>query len=178
MSFLLPDTVLKNWIYGLSAEEREEFVNILFGTLQSTGATTLDELTANKFSMMTNISKTLSAMPVEKQQVLNDVICRFAYSSGETFADNVQEKLFHNPHSDHRSSFLKYDPASRKTLTDFRQKQNGCQGLPMTWHHAAWRRSVNSLPPDDPSRFPKACQQWKIPVWSGLFKRDHDAGVL
>lgn len=80
--------------------EREEFVNILFGTLQSTGATTLDELTANKFSMMTNISKTLSAMPVEKQQVLKDVIRRFAYSSGETFADNVQEKLFHNPLSE------------------------------------------------------------------------------
>jgi hypothetical protein len=99
-SSVMLDRTLKNWIYGLSAEEREEFVNILFGTLQSTGATTLDELTANKFSMMTNISKTLSAMPVEKQQVLKDVICRFAYSSGETFADNVQEKLFHNPLSE------------------------------------------------------------------------------
>ena len=99
-SSVMLDRTLKNWIYGLSAEEREDFVNILFGTLQSTGATTLDELTANKFSMMTNISKTLSAMPVEKQQVLKDVICRFAYSSGETFADNVQEKLFHNPLSE------------------------------------------------------------------------------
>ena len=99
-SSVMLDRTLKNWIYGLSAEEREEFVNILFGTLQSTGATTLDELTANKFSMMTNISKTLSAMPVEKQQVLKDVIRRFAYSSGETFADSVQEKLFHNPLSE------------------------------------------------------------------------------
>ena len=99
-SSVMLDRTLKNWIYGLSAEERKEFVNILFGTLQSTGATTLDELTANKFSMMTNISKNLSAMPVEKQQVLKDVIRRFAYSSGETFADNVQEKLFHNPLSE------------------------------------------------------------------------------
>ena len=29
--------------------------------------------------------------------VLKDVIRRFAYSSGETLADNMQEKLMHNP---------------------------------------------------------------------------------
>ena len=33
----------------------------------------------------------------EKQMVLKDVIRRFAYSSGETLADNMQEKLMHNP---------------------------------------------------------------------------------
>ena len=113
-SSVMLDRTLKNWIYGLSAEEREEFVNILFGTLQSTGATTLDELTANKFSMMTNISKTLSAMPVEKQQVLKDVICRFAYSSGETFADNVQEKLFHNPLSERLMNTTKSIESKKK----------------------------------------------------------------
>ena len=32
--------------------------------------------------------------------VLKDVIRRFAYSSGETLADSVQEKLMHNPLSE------------------------------------------------------------------------------
>lgn len=96
-SSVMLDRTLKNWIYGLEADEREEFVNILFGTLQSTGASTLDELTANKFAMMCNISKSLSSLPQEKQMVLKDVIRRFAYSTGETLADNVQEKLMHNP---------------------------------------------------------------------------------
>ena len=96
-SSVMLDRTLKNWIYGLEADEREEFVDILFGTLQSTGASTLDELTANKFAMMCNISKSLSSLPQEKQMVLKDVIRRFAYSSGETLADNVQEKLMHNP---------------------------------------------------------------------------------
>ena len=92
-SSIMLDKTLKNWIYGLEPEEREEFVNILFDTLQSTGATTLDELVANKMAMMNNISKTLSELSPEKQQVLRDVIKRFAYSSGETIADNVQECL-------------------------------------------------------------------------------------
>lgn len=92
-SSIMLDKTLKNWIYGLEPEEREEFVNILFDTLQSTGATTLDELVANKMAMMNNISKTLSELSPEKQQVLRDVIKRFAYSSGETIADNVQERL-------------------------------------------------------------------------------------
>lgn len=96
-SSVMLDRTLKNWIYGLEADEREEFVDILFGTLQSTGAVTLDELTANKFAMMCNISKSLSSLPQEKQMVLKDVIRRFAYSSGETLADNMQEKLMHNP---------------------------------------------------------------------------------
>ena len=96
-SSVMLDRTLKNWVYGLEADEREEFVDILFGTLQSTGASTLDELTANKFAMMCNISKSLSSLPQEKQMVLKDVIRRFAYSSGETLADNMQEKLMHNP---------------------------------------------------------------------------------
>lgn len=97
-SSIMLDKTLKNWIYGLEPEEREEFVNILFDTLQSTGATTLDELVANKMAMMNNISKTLSELSSEKQQVLRDVIKRFAYSSGETIADNVQERLQKIPH--------------------------------------------------------------------------------
>ncbi len=97
-SSIMLDKTLKNWIYGLEPEEREEFVNILFDTLQSTGATTLDELVANKMAMMNNISKTLSELSPEKQQVLRDVIKRFAYSSGETIADNVQERLQKIPH--------------------------------------------------------------------------------
>ena len=97
-SSIMLDKTLKNWIYGLEPEEREEFVNILFDTLQSTGATTLDELVANKMAMMNNISKTLSELSPQKQQVLRDVIKRFAYSSGETIADNVQERLQKIPH--------------------------------------------------------------------------------
>lgn len=86
------DKTLKNWIYGLSSEEREEFVNTLFDALQSTGATTLDELSGNKLDALNTITKTMSELPKEKQQAFVDVLVRFAYSGFQNMKkDNFQK---------------------------------------------------------------------------------------
>ncbi len=74
------DKTLKQWVYGLQPDEREEFVNILFDALQSTGATTLDELSNNKLDVINNVTKTMTSLPKEKQQAFRDVLVQFAYS--------------------------------------------------------------------------------------------------
>lgn len=106
-SSVMLDQTLKNWIFGLTPKERESFVDILFGTLQSTGATTLDELAANKFAMLAGISKNLSSLPKEKQDLFYEVILRFAASGTETIGSNMQEKMRKNPFSGKRKIGVK-----------------------------------------------------------------------
>lgn len=87
------DKTLKNWVYGMEPETREEFVNIMFDAISATGVTTLDELTSSKLSMINEITKHLTGLPKDKQKALKDVLLRFAYSGGETLAGNMQSKF-------------------------------------------------------------------------------------
>jgi hypothetical protein len=88
------DETLKKWIYGLEVEERQQFVDALFDALEATGATTLDELPQSKIMLVNEMTKSLSSLPEEQQQILKDVIVRFAYSSGETIANKAYSKAY------------------------------------------------------------------------------------
>lgn len=88
-SSIMLDQTLKRWIYGLEPEEREKFVNILFDTLQSTGAQTIDDLKKNKLEVINEITKSLSSLPGDRQQAVKDVLVRFVFSGGETLVGNA-----------------------------------------------------------------------------------------
>lgn len=88
-SSIMLDQTLKRWIYGLEPEKREEFVNILFDTLQSTGAQTIDDLKNNKLEVINEITKALSNLPADRQQAVKEVLIRFVFSGGETLAGNA-----------------------------------------------------------------------------------------
>lgn len=86
------DITLKRWVYGLNPEQREEFVNILFDALQSTGATTLDDLPSSKIALLNKLSKSFTDLPQEKQKALRDILVGFAFSGAETVALNIQKQ--------------------------------------------------------------------------------------
>ncbi len=87
------DKTLKNWIYGLSVEERQKFVEILFDFLESTGAKTLDELSKSKLLLVNEVTRKLGSLQPEQQQALKDVLLRLAYSGGETFVSKASSRF-------------------------------------------------------------------------------------
>lgn len=117
-SSLLLDKTLKRWIYGLEREEREEFVNILFDVLQSTGAVTIEELQANKFEVFNEISKSLVHLSAEKQRALWEVVRRLFFSGGETFVSSRGETFFH---TEKTSLHLKINQNNEKTRENKRK---------------------------------------------------------
>lgn len=101
------DRTLKNWVYSLDPDTREEFINILFSAIQSTGATTLDELTSSKLLMFNEVTKMLSGMPKEKQKAFRDVLVRLAYTGGENLAENMSGWISKFSSNDSRISVKK-----------------------------------------------------------------------
>lgn len=116
-SSIMLDKTLKNWIYSLSVEERQQFVDLLFQSLEATGAKTLDDLSKSKLVLVNEVTKTLGGLQPEQQQALKDVVMRLAYSGGETLVDkanseresltnNMQERLLHRLTSEETISKL------------------------------------------------------------------------
>jgi hypothetical protein len=93
-SSLMLDETLKHWIYGLEVEQRRQFVDALFDALDATGATTIDELPANKLQLINEITRSFSNLPTEQQQILRYVLMRFAFSGGETIASKAYSKAY------------------------------------------------------------------------------------
>ncbi len=87
------DKTLKNWIYGLKPEERKEFVDTLFGILESSGALTLDDLTNNKMKSMQEMSKFLKDLSPEQQTMMGEVVKRFISSGNATIATTMQSNM-------------------------------------------------------------------------------------
>ncbi len=92
-SSVMLDKTLKNWIYGLKPEERKEFVDTLFGILESSGALTLDDLTNNKMKSMQEMSKFLKDLSPEQQTMMGEVVKRFISSGNATIATTMQSNM-------------------------------------------------------------------------------------
>lgn len=86
----LLDRTLKNWLLGLDQEEREEFVDVLFGILWSTGATTLEDLMDLDIRDLAEVHNYIVSLPPETQRSVGNVLMRLAVCGGES----VKEKLF------------------------------------------------------------------------------------
>ena len=86
----LLDRTLKNWLLGLDQEEREEFVDVLFGILWSTGATTLEDLMDLDIRDLAEVHNYIVSLPPETQRSVRNVLMRLAVCSGES----VKEKFF------------------------------------------------------------------------------------
>ena len=86
----LLDRTLKNWLLGLDQEEREEFVDVLFGILWSTGATTLEDLMDLDIRDLAEVHNYIVSLPSETQRSVRNVLMRLAVCGGES----VKEKLF------------------------------------------------------------------------------------
>ena len=88
---ILFDRTIKNWLLGLSAEQREEFVDVVFGVLQSTGATTFDELSQEGIRRLGGgMREYISGLSAEKQKNARDILLKLAISGGESVKDKIR----------------------------------------------------------------------------------------
>ncbi len=83
------DMTVKKWLMGLSKDDREEFVDILFGILQSTGATTIDELSETRMKGLGQMGAYLSSLSSEQQKMFWEILKKLAVSGGESVKDKV-----------------------------------------------------------------------------------------
>ncbi|MCR5785197.1 MAG: DUF2974 domain-containing protein [Eubacterium sp.] len=70
----LLDTAITNWISSFDDSEKEEFINTLFNTFSSTGATTFEELQKNIPGNLVEMFKNISSLPKEEQLNFGKVI--------------------------------------------------------------------------------------------------------
>ena len=77
------DATLRNWLLGISDEERSEFVDILFAGLTYDGTSTTDELKMSKKKTLENIAKAVSELTLEKQALFGSVLVKLGKAWGE-----------------------------------------------------------------------------------------------
>lgn len=87
------DKTLKEWIFDLEPEMREEFVDILFSSIEDLGFQTLDELIANKKQVLAHINQYITYLPPEKQKVLREIMGRLGASVGASLLENMRQRL-------------------------------------------------------------------------------------
>ncbi len=91
-SYLFGDT-LRNWLFGLSDPEREEFANTLFEVLYSGGNTTLDDLVEYKTKTLRNAFKTVSKMEPEKRKMFMEVLKKLYDTGNEAYKSSIRKKI-------------------------------------------------------------------------------------
>lgn len=77
------DNKLNNWIDGISYEERELFITTLFDLLESTGATSFDELVDHMGRNLPVIYKALRRLDPEMQRFMRDLLKQLITASDE-----------------------------------------------------------------------------------------------
>lgn len=70
------DEVVSNWLRGISPEERRIFTEALFNVIESTGATTLTELSEDQFSKITTAVKAYNSLTKETKDQMFKFIKR------------------------------------------------------------------------------------------------------
>ncbi len=88
---LVLDETLKNWIFGLGKEQREQFVSILFDTITASGAVTLDDIFSNKVEFVTEAAKALRDLSKEQQKQLREVLRHLAVSGTEAITNKFKK---------------------------------------------------------------------------------------
>ena len=78
---LMADDALNNWLVSLDEDELKSFVNALFDILDASGATTLSELSDNKWAAFNAMFKAAKDMDKVTRDNLIMVVKRLASSS-------------------------------------------------------------------------------------------------
>lgn len=89
-SSIFLDRTIKNWLMGLSNEDREEFVDIIFGVLESTGAKTFEELSESGIRSLSEMKNYISGLSPEKQKAVREILLKLAISGGESVKERIR----------------------------------------------------------------------------------------
>ena len=85
----LMDKTMKNWLSGLTVEQRAAFVDTMYDIFHSTNAKSLKELKENKIKNIAILLKAFSNTDANTRKMMNDTLSAF-FSS---MKDAVEEML-------------------------------------------------------------------------------------
>ncbi len=71
---VLLDETLKNWIFGLSGEEREQIVNAVFGILDEANIRTVDDFYNSTWKTLQEIMRARNELPEETQKLFSKAL--------------------------------------------------------------------------------------------------------
>jgi hypothetical protein len=88
----LSDLELRNWVHGMSVEQREKFVNALFNVLTASGAVTLTDLKADSFKAVGAMVRAMKDLDKETRDGLLDFVRILFMSNLKLTLEGIQEE--------------------------------------------------------------------------------------
>lgn len=107
---LLLDETLKNWLFELDVEQRQQIVDTVFAMLEGADITTVDEFYHSKWKVIQEVMKTKSKLPPETQQLFARAM-KLLWKSGNT---TVRKTLQHAVRDTKANTTL--DAVSKKNI--------------------------------------------------------------
>lgn len=89
---VLMDKALKSWIGEMDEQQREVFVDTLFGILDEADIRTVDDLANMNYTKFVELMKAKSALDKEKQDTMRDTLIKLVQKSAKTVADHLFNK--------------------------------------------------------------------------------------
>ncbi len=84
------ERTVSSWLEQISDEERAEFVDTLFSSIEASGADTLNDLGENRMRSAGRIIKALATMPKDKQQQFQETISTLMKSGKDTLLSELK----------------------------------------------------------------------------------------
>lgn len=84
--------IVKNWLKGLSKEERERFVDTLYGILETTQAKSLEDLNAEKGKIANLVLKEIKELDKETRGMLTKIIATLFKEGNLALKSNKRKK--------------------------------------------------------------------------------------
>lgn len=89
---VLVDKALKAWIGEMDEQQREVFVDTLFGILDEADIRTVDDLANMNYTKFIELMKAKSALDKETQDIMRDTLMRLVQKSAKTVAQHIFNK--------------------------------------------------------------------------------------
>lgn len=89
---VLVDKALKAWIGEMDEQQREMFVDTLFGILDEADIRTVDDLANMNYTKFVELMKVKSALDKETQDTMRDTLMRLVQKSAQTVAQHIFNK--------------------------------------------------------------------------------------
>ena len=90
---LFMDETLRRWLEEVEEEQREDFVNALFDTLEATGAVRFPELGEKPWNAAGAILQAFGAMPADRQRSLMDTVKKLIGAGRSVIAEEAKSLL-------------------------------------------------------------------------------------
>lgn len=84
------DTTIKNWLNGLTPQEREKFVDVLFSILEATGVSNFSELSTNWFQRAKTVGEALKNLDAETKTMILKTLKLLVDAAAQTISKQLR----------------------------------------------------------------------------------------